>query len=322
MKKCNKCGAIVENEDAFCIHCGGNEFSIIESEQKICTEEPKKICKRCGAEADETARFCVHCGENQFIERTEEQNKNTLNVLRNTTQKGKFKYNFKGWHIPIVISIIAIIYTLIVAITDSSGPNSAANSAANSAGRNVFANFLLPLIAWAIYGIISFVIFYISKTKKHREDVKNGIKRPHNIFYKIFCWLGWLIAFLIYGVATDWDLGDAEMVIPLLIVFVIPAYFIMQIYFAPYLIANSRGHVNETPIFILNILAGWTVLCWIIALVWAFTDATLLDKKKRNQPVLSISHEERLAVIFDLYEKGAITQAEFEERKKLILSDK
>jgi len=43
----------------------------------------------------------------------------------------------------------------------------------------------------------------------------------------------------------------------------------IMIYFLPYLIAQSRHHQSAIGIFILNFLLGWTVLFWIISLVWA-----------------------------------------------------
>ena len=43
------------------------------------------------------------------------------------------------------------------------------------------------------------------------------------------------------------------------------------VYFAPILIAESRGHPNATPIAVLNVLLGWTFLGWVAALVWSLT---------------------------------------------------
>jgi len=42
-------------------------------------------------------------------------------------------------------------------------------------------------------------------------------------------------------------------------------------YFLPALVAAKRGHRNATSIFVLNLLLGWTLLGWVIALVWAFS---------------------------------------------------
>jgi Superinfection immunity protein len=42
-------------------------------------------------------------------------------------------------------------------------------------------------------------------------------------------------------------------------------------YLVPSFIASMRGHRNAGAIFILNLLAGWTFVGWIVAMVWAFT---------------------------------------------------
>jgi hypothetical protein len=41
-------------------------------------------------------------------------------------------------------------------------------------------------------------------------------------------------------------------------------------YFAPAWVAQSRGHRNRMAILVLNLLLGWSVLGWVVALVWAF----------------------------------------------------
>jgi hypothetical protein len=49
-----------------------------------------------------------------------------------------------------------------------------------------------------------------------------------------------------------------------------PVLFI-ALYFAPTLVALSRRHVNQQAIGILNLFAGWTIVGWVGALVWANT---------------------------------------------------
>lgn len=56
---------------------------------------------------------------------------------------------------------------------------------------------------------------------------------------------------------------DAVLVFLLIIVLSI-------FYFLPSMVAHSRGHHQEAPIFLLNLLLGWTFIGWTIALVWAF----------------------------------------------------
>lgn len=41
--------------------------------------------------------------------------------------------------------------------------------------------------------------------------------------------------------------------------------------FLPTLVALLRGHDNTFAIFLTNLLLGWTVIGWIVALIWSFT---------------------------------------------------
>ena len=44
------------------------------------------------------------------------------------------------------------------------------------------------------------------------------------------------------------------------------------IYFIPTICANYLGHKNTIAIFLLNLLAGWTLIGWIGSIVWAFME--------------------------------------------------
>lgn len=43
------------------------------------------------------------------------------------------------------------------------------------------------------------------------------------------------------------------------------------IYFLPSIVAGARYHHNQAAILVLNLMLGWTLLGWAIALIWAFT---------------------------------------------------
>ena len=45
----------------------------------------------------------------------------------------------------------------------------------------------------------------------------------------------------------------------------------IALYFLPARFAHSRGHRSTHQIFQLNLLAGWTCIGWLVALVWALT---------------------------------------------------
>jgi hypothetical protein len=46
-------------------------------------------------------------------------------------------------------------------------------------------------------------------------------------------------------------------------------------YFAPAIVANRRKRPNAGAIFAVNLLLGWTVLGWVLSLVWALTTPTV-----------------------------------------------
>lgn len=47
-----------------------------------------------------------------------------------------------------------------------------------------------------------------------------------------------------------------------------------NVYILPAWIAVIRGHLNQNPIAIINLLLGWTGILWIICLAWAFSSNT------------------------------------------------
>jgi len=54
---------------------------------------------------------------------------------------------------------------------------------------------------------------------------------------------------------------------------------VVCLYFLPYFVAKNRKHVNTTAIGVLNLLLGWTIIGWVIALVWASTANIEKDAK-------------------------------------------
>ena len=47
---------------------------------------------------------------------------------------------------------------------------------------------------------------------------------------------------------------------------------VLAFYFIPSLIAATRSGKRRSAIFVLNIFLGWTLVGWVVALVWALTD--------------------------------------------------
>src|SRR5271163_4379903 len=64
-----------------------------------------------------------------------------------------------------------------------------------------------------------------------------------------------------------------------------PGFFLVVsifLYFLPAFLARDKH--NFTAILVLNLLAGWTVIGWIIALVWALSSASQPQAPPPFQP--------------------------------------
>ena len=59
------------------------------------------------------------------------------------------------------------------------------------------------------------------------------------------------------------------------IVLLLIAGIMLALYFLPTIIAVYRKKRNLAPILLVNILLGWTVIGWIVSLVWAVSTETV-----------------------------------------------
>jgi hypothetical protein len=49
---------------------------------------------------------------------------------------------------------------------------------------------------------------------------------------------------------------------------------LLVVYFLPLMVASSRRHRQTLAIGVLTLLAGWTLIGWLVAIVWACTANT------------------------------------------------
>lgn len=52
---------------------------------------------------------------------------------------------------------------------------------------------------------------------------------------------------------------------------ILGAVIMVAAYLAPAIVAFLRHHHNQWAIFALNLLLGWSVIGWVVALVWSLT---------------------------------------------------
>ena len=62
----------------------------------------------------------------------------------------------------------------------------------------------------------------------------------------------------------------------------------LLVYFLPAIVGFYRKHYRAWAIFALNLLLGWTVVGWIVAMVWAATRASLSPDQRDRQEMLNI----------------------------------
>lgn len=69
-----------------------------------------------------------------------------------------------------------------------------------------------------------------------------------------------------------------EISIPLALIYFVAGTVVLAIHFLPSFIATNRKHPNAMPIFVVNLLLGWTLVGWTVALAWSLI---ALDKRRR-----------------------------------------
>lgn len=65
---------------------------------------------------------------------------------------------------------------------------------------------------------------------------------------------------------------------------IVLAVIAVVIYFAPSWIALARRALHPLPIFLLNLVLGWSLIGWLVALVWALLTATGV-RREPERPV-------------------------------------
>ena len=94
------------------------------------------------------------------------------------------------------------------------------------------------------------------------------------------------------------------------------------LYFLPSILGNYKH--NFWSIFALNLLLGWSLIGWVIALVWALKKDEQIVRLEQNEadtfdPKINISISDELIKLNELKEKGILTNEEFNEQKKKLL---
>ncbi len=103
--------------------------------------------------------------------------------------------------------------------------------------------------------------------------------------------------------------------------------FFILLYFTPSIVAFSNKKSNTTAIVVLNFFLGWSLIGWIIALVWAVSK----DNKPQNIVISNntnpttdnkkgFNNLDQLEKLKKLLDDGVITHEEYDKQKEKILN--
>tara|TARA_R110000772_G_scaffold208623_1_gene319207 strand:- start:786 stop:1109 length:324 start_codon:yes stop_codon:yes gene_type:complete len=98
------------------------------------------------------------------------------------------------------------------------------------------------------------------------------------------------------------------------ILMLIGVLILVYIHFLPTIIALKKNHKNKVPIILINIFLGWSLVGWVVALVWATKKAegVIVENNVGSQA-------DELEKLHSLKEKGVLTDAEFAKKKAEII---
>jgi len=106
---------------------------------------------------------------------------------------------------------------------------------------------------------------------------------------------------------------------------------LVALYLLPVYEASKRRHPRIVPISLIDILLGWTVVGWIVALVWAVRrpEPEAVAEENENDPYVVVeepsryppnSAAESLRELSRLHAEGTIDDAEYEAAKHRVLN--
>ena len=66
------------------------------------------------------------------------------------------------------------------------------------------------------------------------------------------------------------------LITPMRLIFAVLITLLSLFYFLPFAIAFNKKRANTGAIFALNLFLGWSLIGWVIALVWALKEESIL----------------------------------------------
>lgn len=92
----------------------------------------------------------------------------------------------------------------------------------------------------------------------------------------------------------------------------------MPIYLLPSILAREKN--NFTSVLLLNVLLGWTVIGWVVSLIWALkTEKDPLRSYKLNTHNCCPKIEAEVTKLRNLFRAGVITKDDYHNETRKII---
>ncbi|SNY42455.1 Short C-terminal domain-containing protein [Pseudomonas sp. LAMO17WK12:I6] len=97
-------------------------------------------------------------------------------------------------------------------------------------------------------------------------------------------------------------------------------FVVWMIYFMPTLNAYHRKHPNFNSILLLNLFLGWTLIGWVVSIVWSASSIAPIEPiRVRPEAEPAEDKYQKIERLGSLKEKGLLTETEYEAEKAKIL---
>ena len=107
-----------------------------------------------------------------------------------------------------------------------------------------------------------------------RAHIPDRNKRNGDPMLKLLLWVGVALVGVLVGMILNFTNSPQLELFGSAILILVGFFF----YFIPAFVASVRLHHNAMAISVLNLLLGWTVIGWSVALVWACTQSAISRK--------------------------------------------
>ncbi|MCL2638650.1 MAG: superinfection immunity protein [Oscillospiraceae bacterium] len=189
-------------------------------------------------------------------------------------------------------------------------------------------SFLVFIVLNAIIGSLGMIVKTVSLTDKLQESHENsnayGVStdgHDEKARFKANSVLFICGAIIIYcGIIVLMGSGDIMHAIIFIALGV--EFVLFPLYMYPTRVARRFEHEQTTAIAWLNLLFAYTVLGWVLLLVWANSAKAKEIKVSANAPVTQVintSDADELKKFKDLFDTGVITEEEFNAKKQQLL---